>query len=81
VLDEIPALKKKFRGKNLEVSKLYRQVLSHQTIDARFITTSVETITILGEPELKLYSRKKIAELPKPVLITRFLDDYKWSED
>jgi A/G-specific adenine glycosylase len=81
LLDEIPALKKKCRVIDLEVSKLYRHVLSHQTIDARFITASFETIPILKEPELKLYSRKKIAELPKPVLITRFLDDYKWSED
>lgn len=81
LLDEIPALKKKFRGLELKVSKLYRHVLSHQTIDARFITAAVESIPALNEPELKFYSRKKIGDLPKPVLITRFLDDYTWSED
>jgi hypothetical protein len=38
-------------------------------------------VPVLNEPELKLYSKKKIADLPKPVLITRFLDDYNWQEE
>jgi A/G-specific adenine glycosylase len=80
LLRETPALKKKFTLANIEISKPYRHVLSHQTINARFITTSFSTPPVLEEPELKLYSRKKIAELPKPVLISRFLEDYQWKE-
>jgi A/G-specific adenine glycosylase len=81
VLEEVPGLKKKLHGSKVAISKLYRHVLSHQTIDARFITTTTDTVPVLNEPELKLYSKKKIADLPKPVLITRFLDDYNWQEE
>jgi A/G-specific adenine glycosylase len=81
VLEEVPGLKKKLRGSKVAISKIYRHVLSHQTIDARFITTSSDGLPVLNEPELKLYSKKKIADLPKPVLITRFLDDYNWQEE
>ena len=77
LLKEFPDIKKAIGRSAIEVSKVYRHILSHQTIDARFIVASISKLPMLEEPdELKLYSRKKIAELPKPVLISRFLTDY-----
>ena len=77
ILEEIPALNKQLNKAKVEITKVYRHVLSHQTIDARFIIAPVESLPVFGEPdEFKFYSRKKIADLPKPVLISRFLDDF-----
>jgi A/G-specific adenine glycosylase len=63
-------------GNEIRISKPFKHVLSHQTIHARFIMTdSVSNLDF--EKNLKFYSRAQIANLPKPVLISRFLtDDY-----
>jgi A/G-specific adenine glycosylase len=79
LLNELSLLKKARKNPIVSVSKVYRHVLSHQTIDAKFIVASLDSVADLQEPdELKFYSRKKIEELPKPVLISKFLDDYDW---
>lgn len=62
---------------SITVSGAYKHLLSHQTIITRFIL--LET---LQKPEflpksLKLYSISKVKELPKPMLVNRFLTDYK----
>ncbi len=60
-----------------EISAEYRHVLTHQIIFSRFIV--VEDIQGFGlsDRTLKFYSAKKIAALPKPVLISRFLEDHR----
>ncbi|MBL0741835.1 A/G-specific adenine glycosylase [Chryseolinea lacunae] len=59
-----------------DTSTVYKHVLSHQIIFARFIVVAASASqAVAGEPGLKFYSLKKIADLPKPVLISRFLAD------
>jgi A/G-specific adenine glycosylase len=66
-------LKKEF-GEQIRISRSFKHILSHQTIHARFIMTDS-----VSSPDLKktakFYSAAQIANLPKPVLISRFLDD------
>jgi A/G-specific adenine glycosylase len=63
--------------KDPTVTPTYKHVLTHQTIYCKFII-------IPGSPPDKseigsaFYSPKQIDELPKPVLISRFLDDYRF---
>lgn len=65
-------LKKDF-GRGIKLSKTFKHILSHQTIHARFIMTdSVSDSTL--QKSTKFYSAAQIANLPKPVLISRFLD-------
>jgi A/G-specific adenine glycosylase len=58
-----------------EVSGLYKHVLTHQHLYSRFIRLRTHEKISLSVPGMKFYSRKKIAALPKPVLINRFLKD------
>ena len=55
-------------------SKKYKHILSHQIIQASF--TIVHKRKVDSSNEYKYYSLKKIELLPKPVLITRFLEDH-----
>jgi A/G-specific adenine glycosylase len=78
ILMEDKTLKKLLgRKKVTEISGIYKHVLSHQIIFSRFIQLEVSGNLDLNGSGLKFYSRKKIAELPKPVLISRFLSDYQ----
>lgn len=61
-----------------EVSKIYRHVLSHQIILARFVVLNVDAKTTLAIEGTRFYPVKKIFDLPKPVLINRFLNDFKF---
>lgn len=61
---------------DMEISAPYKHILSHQVIISRFII--VQNGSATPEKGLKYYSLKKIAELPKPILITRFLEDYRF---
>lgn len=61
------------------VSSVYKHVLSHQTLFATFVELpwdeNFPVSQLSGVSEYKFFSLKKISELPKPVLITRFLKD------
>ena len=70
-------LLKKFNQDDATVSKKYKHVLSHQIIHATFITLSDQKSQAAGTDGLKYYSSQKISDLPKPVLISRFLEDYQ----
>ncbi len=63
------------RKKISEISNIYKHVLSHQIIYSRFIQLKLSESPTLNGSELKFYSLKRVAELPKPVLISRFLTD------
>lgn len=60
------------------ISPPYKHILTHQRIFSRFIVLDAKANFGLSEGSLKFYSRKKIAALPKPALISRFLDDYNF---
>ena len=60
---------------SVRVSKLYKHFLTHQTIHCRFIH-------VLGQPSLPppysglaFYAPDEVAQLPKPALISRFLEE------
>ncbi len=65
-----------FQAEDFVVSDNYKHILSHQTINAKFIFLKDVSNNFLKEP-FAFYSTKKIEELPKPVLITRFLSDFQ----
>ena len=73
VMTEDPLLKKFVKDAQV-VSKKYKHVLSHQIIHATFIIIKDDA---RESENLKYYSTKKITELPKPVLISRFLEDHQ----
>ncbi len=66
------------RKKATEISDVYKHVLSHQVIFSRFIQLEVSGNPNVNGSGLKFYSRKKIGQLPKPVLISRFLSDHQF---
>jgi A/G-specific adenine glycosylase len=77
LLEEDSELKKLTNRKRIvEVSGAYKHVLSHQLIYSRFIQVKLNKKPLLNGSGLKFYSLKKVGELPKPVLISRFLSDY-----
>jgi A/G-specific adenine glycosylase len=63
---------------DVTISQPYKQILTHQHIFSRFIVIEVGAGFGVSNGSLKFYSRKKIAALPKPALISRFLDDYNF---
>lgn len=63
------------KTKDIEISKDYKHILTHQTIHCRFIHLKAAPSFSLVEDGMSFYSRKQIADLPKPVLISRFLKE------
>jgi A/G-specific adenine glycosylase len=80
IIDQLNVEKKTaIKIDDVEVSPAYKHILSHQIIVSKFIIINMHEISgdFVREP-LELYSSKKISELPKPVLISRFLSDYQF---
>ena len=70
-------LKKLSKGKKvIAISDVYKHILSHQIIYSRFIQIKLHEKPSVNGSGLKFYSLKKVKELPKPVLISRFLADH-----
>lgn len=65
------------RRKGLNVSQTFVHQLSHQTIHCCFIRVLAKSGKIRYENPYTFYSRKQIDELPKPVLISRFLSAHE----
>jgi A/G-specific adenine glycosylase len=68
-----------FDKKNITVTNAFKHVLSHQQIICRFVCVNIADKTCEINHTLKPYSRKKVAELPKPVLIDRYLQNFHFS--
>ncbi len=69
------AHKKWFRkAERVAVSKKYVHILSHQIIHCRFIHLRARPTFEKPAKDLNFYSPGEIARLPKPALITRYLD-------
>lgn len=73
------ALLSKLKAKTGMASKLYKHLLSHQQLNVQFIPMTLssekQAALVLRETGGKFYSRKQVAALPKPILITRFIDE------
>jgi A/G-specific adenine glycosylase len=50
-------------------------LLTHQTIHCRFIHLRVKKAFVMPLDGLAFYSADEIAQLPKPALITRYLQE------
>lgn len=62
----------------VEVSIPYKHILSHQIIVTKFILIDRTRLNeAFAKEPMQPYSLKKVSELPKPVLISRFLNDYQ----
>lgn len=60
---------------NIKVSKSYKHILSHQTIHCRFIQIQTDPSFMTAREDMAFYTPAEIARLPKPALITRFLQE------
>lgn len=65
------------KTKRIDLSKEYVHILSHQKIKARFITVYIQGVSadIMVEERLKFYPLDEVHDLPKPVLISHYLND------
>ena len=61
------------------ISEVYKHILSHQHLMTRFVWIKLSDDQSLKkfmkENELAFYSKKQVANLPKPILVTRFLHE------
>jgi A/G-specific adenine glycosylase len=71
ILSEIKQSKRKMPA---TITPVYKHILSHQTILCKFIIVPWDKSGKQRE-DSRFYSLKRISDLPKPVLISRFLDD------
>ena len=65
------------RISDLTISDDYKHILTHQVILAKFILIETGKLQPPKDRNLKFYTFERINDLPKPVLITRFLCDHK----
>ena len=78
LLEEMAAdSESQFDIRELEISRGYKHILTHQVIVAKFVLIKAGKFPLPKDGNLKFYTFEKIYDLPKPVLITRFLSDYK----
>lgn len=65
-----------FKAANaIRVSPTYRHLLSHQEIHCTFIHMAVQRSFTSSDATLSFYTPREVAQLPKPALITRFLEE------
>lgn len=67
----------------ITVSRDYKHLLTHQTIFSRFTVVEIREKRaldlIVRKYDLQPFTLEQIRDLPKPVLIIKFLDDYVFS--
>ena len=68
---------KEITAGHISISADYKHILTHQVILAKFVVIRAEKIRPPKDTNLKFYTFEKINDLPKPVLITRFLCEHK----
>ena len=61
---------------SLIISKQYKHILSHQTIFSKFIIVKDPKKGRVKNGNESFFTLAQIAELPKPVLVSRFLNDH-----
>ncbi|UII28443.1 A/G-specific adenine glycosylase [Fulvivirga maritima] len=64
---------------SVEVSKDYKHILTHRRIYARFFTfklnITTEVKSLLSNKNMIFYNEEQVHDLPKPVLVSRYLND------
>ena len=60
---------------DLKISKTYKHILTHQTIHCRFIRIKKKQALTSIDNRFSFYSTAEIERLPKPALISRFLQE------
>lgn len=71
-----PEFTRLFKGTDtIGISKPYKHILTHQTILCRFIHLKASPSFSIEGNGVSFFSKKQIERLPKPVLISRFLND------
>lgn len=63
------------QAKCVKISKRYKHVLTHQTIHCRFLHVDASRGFRGQGKGMAFYTRTEIARLPKPALISRFLEE------
>lgn len=81
ILNEISELK----GVGIESeSKIYKHILSHQQLLTRFVWIKIPQLSkikpLMKQHQLEFHTREEISHLPKPILITRYLQESNYSE-
>ncbi len=71
---------KEFKRHQTKVSgKIQKHVLSHQQLLTRFLWIKVSDVTsiknLIKQHELAFYNKKQVMKLPKPILVSRFLQE------
>jgi len=78
-VDKLMSENKAFKKIELNgVSKVYKHVLSHQHLMARFISVNSSRPATKEFSGFRFYSSSEIKKLPKPVLILQYLIDAKF---
>ena len=62
-------------AKGVKVSKRYKHILTHQTIHCRFLHVEASASFAGQTADMAFYTKRQIAQLPKPALIARFLEE------
>ena len=75
ILEEQASSKLIRHAEEIRISRLYKHVLTHQTIFTRFIVVKTSKKISAPEKNHSFYSLKQVERLPKPVLVDRFLGD------
>jgi A/G-specific adenine glycosylase len=64
------------------ISKVYKHVLSHQLLSTRFVWIKISQDQpmkpFMNKNNLAFYSKKQVANLPKPILVSRFLHEINY---
>lgn len=63
-------------AEEIQITKPYKHILTHQTIFSRFIIIKNRKKPVEFERGHNAYSLKQIDTLPKPVLVSKFLSDH-----
>jgi A/G-specific adenine glycosylase len=77
LVSDDPWLKKLKAKPAAETNRRYKHILSHQVIISSFTIVENGNRSMQTEKNLKFFTPTKIADLPKPVLISRFLKDHQ----
>jgi A/G-specific adenine glycosylase len=76
ILKDSDLLKGVKQANAVTISETYKHMLTHQTIFCRFLIIDMQSQPAFQDKSSKFYAYSKILELPKPVLITRFLEEH-----
>ena len=75
VAESVASLQLNAKVNNIEVSNTFKHILTHQIIYASFYTIDLATASNDTYEVSNLYSITEVKELPKPVLVSRYLNE------